>query len=123
MAGDRTIAGGGRGGLLSFSASMLPSLVLHLRYKGIMDSARCMGTLAFEEITVPEDVAPASTAIVLHGLLGSGRNWRTFTRKLASSLTNSSFPAGAPFLLFFNVFYFLFHRFIHLNVQSNDPTI
>ncbi|MQM00118.1 hypothetical protein Taro_032852 [Colocasia esculenta] len=53
--------------------------------------ARSMGTLAYEEIVAPsEGPPPAATALVLHGLLGSGRNWRTFARNLASELAESS---------------------------------
>lgn len=52
---------------------------------------RCKATLAFEEITA----APASgatgasvepvTAAIVHGLLGRGRNWRSWARQLAAT--------------------------------------
>ncbi|OEL15579.1 hypothetical protein BAE44_0023396 [Dichanthelium oligosanthes] len=47
-------------------------------------------TLAFDEIQLSPDKPPTATAFVLHGLLGSGRNWRSFSRTLASELQNRS---------------------------------
>ncbi|XP_042440182.1 protein ABHD11-like isoform X1 [Zingiber officinale] len=50
---------------------------------------RSFETLAFEEIKTSEKPYD-STAFVLHGLLGSGRNWRSFSRDLAAQLQKSS---------------------------------
>ncbi|KAE9459012.1 hypothetical protein C3L33_09077, partial [Rhododendron williamsianum] len=54
-------------------------------------TSRSLQTLAFEEVrSSSTDRPPDFTAFVLHGLLGSGRNWRSFARTLAPSLSNSS---------------------------------
>ncbi|VFQ68798.1 unnamed protein product [Cuscuta campestris] len=55
---------------------------------------RSLSTLAFDEIRSPPDRSYKFTAFVLHGLLGSGRNWRSFSRSLASSL-----PSGWRMIL------------------------
>uniref|UniRef100_A0A1J3DT36 Abhydrolase domain-containing protein IMO32 n=1 Tax=Noccaea caerulescens TaxID=107243 RepID=A0A1J3DT36_NOCCA len=53
-------------------------------------SSRSIQTLAYEEVKTSGDRKYESTALILHGLLGSGRNWRSFSRSLASSLSVSS---------------------------------
>ncbi|CAE6076003.1 unnamed protein product [Arabidopsis arenosa] len=53
-------------------------------------NSRSLQTLAYEEVRSSGDRKSESTALILHGLLGSGRNWRSFSRSLASSLSVSS---------------------------------
>ncbi|KAF5804372.1 putative serine aminopeptidase, S33, alpha/Beta hydrolase [Helianthus annuus] len=52
-------------------------------------STRLIETLAFEEIQSPSHKpTPDHSTFVLHGLIGSARNWRSFSRNLASSLSD-----------------------------------
>ena len=65
---------------------------------------RRLATLAYDETIVPgrtpaevgaEVVPPLTTAIVVHGLFGSGRNWRTPSKSLADLAVSMS-PPGSP---------------------------
>ncbi|CAL4972999.1 unnamed protein product [Urochloa decumbens] len=56
-------------------------------------------TLAFDEIQLSPEKPPTATAFILHGLLGSGRNWRSFSRTLASELQSRSPSDGWKMVL------------------------
>lgn len=61
---------------------------------------RKMVTLAYEEIVIPSkegennggglNDSNSCMAIILHGLMGSGRNWRHFSQQLGASLLEKS---------------------------------
>ncbi|URE45251.1 Oligosaccharyltransferase subunit Ribophorin II [Musa troglodytarum] len=78
-----------RSRLVFSSASALSGLLTRCSLSPCFGDARSLETLAFEEIQASEKPVN-STAFVLHGLLGSGRNWRSFSRDLAAQLQKSS---------------------------------
>ncbi|KAF3332044.1 alpha/beta hydrolase domain-containing protein 11 [Carex littledalei] len=78
----------------SLSSRLLFSSTIALLTKPISsplhDSIRHVQTLAYEEIQASPSKPFNRTAFVFHGLLGSGRNWRTFSRSLATELDKRS---------------------------------
>lgn len=68
-------------------------LLLRHGWRGTQSVAQ--STLAYEEVVVQgSGTGQVKTAMVVHGLMGSGRNWRTVSKRLASAIVDST--PGAP---------------------------
>lgn len=69
---------------------------MHAWSGGILRQVCEKSTLAYEEILVNGKGNDAvKTAFVVHGLMGSGRNWRTVAKRLATDVVESSPPGSA----------------------------
>ncbi|GFR49234.1 hypothetical protein Agub_g11233 [Astrephomene gubernaculifera] len=72
-----------------------------LRYLSLSQQHR-FSSLAFEEVTAGAPTtehpvaSPSRTLFILHGLLGCGRNWRTWARRLVEGAAATHPPAGGP---------------------------
>ncbi|KAK4281673.1 hypothetical protein QN277_013136 [Acacia crassicarpa] len=55
-----------------------------------LGSTSSLETVAYEEVKAYPDKPYTSTGVIIHGFLGSGRNWRSFSRNLIAALSNSS---------------------------------
>jgi pimeloyl-ACP methyl ester carboxylesterase len=90
-----------RGALAARRPGDAPRVVISLRSRSVASGSDASARdddvppLAYEMVEPPPGTPGASDApiaLVLHGLLGSGRNWRTFTRALSRACAE----AGAP---------------------------
>lgn len=71
------------------------ALLLLLRHGWRGTQSVAQSTLAYEEVVVQgSGTGQVKTAMVVHGLMGSGRNWRTVSKRLASAIVDST--PGAP---------------------------
>ncbi|KAL4182623.1 hypothetical protein AMTRI_Chr11g94120 [Amborella trichopoda] len=75
---------------LSSSATSQPAFLSPLLWRFFSSgNERCPNTLSYEEIQVSENPCK-DTAFIFHGLLGSDRNWWSFSRRLLSSFQSRS---------------------------------
>ncbi|CAJ1884927.1 unnamed protein product [Sphenostylis stenocarpa] len=67
-----------------------PHLLIRFLNSATLPRRRWLGTVAYEELRAHPEKPYTSTAVFIHGFLGSSRNWRSFSRNLLASLSNSS---------------------------------
>ncbi|KAK7337261.1 hypothetical protein VNO77_17826 [Canavalia gladiata] len=65
-------------------------LLTRFLHSPILPRRRWLETIAYEELRAHPDKPYTSTAVFIHGFLGSARNWRSFSRNLVASLSKSS---------------------------------
>lgn len=90
-----------------------------IRQLGGATTTRWLETIAYEELRSHPDKPYTSTAVIIHGFLGSARNWRSFSRNLVATLTNSS-PSSSIFTISLFLLSFLF---LILQILENELLI
>lgn len=76
---------------MAMAGSRATWLLLHGGWRPWMAQRCGKSTLAYEEVVVQgTGTGKVKTAMVVHGLMGSGRNWRTVSKRLATAIVDSA---------------------------------